>query len=55
MNHLSVSIWYAFAASALQVALVVLGGPLLLGFMAKIRARAEATRVSCSRSPPTSS
>ena len=32
---------YSMPASALQIVLVALGGPLLLGLMAKIRARAE--------------
>ncbi|HVB19573.1 MAG TPA: NADH-quinone oxidoreductase subunit H [Acidimicrobiales bacterium] len=41
MTPLHVSAWYALAASLLQVVLVVLGGPLLLGLMAKLRARAE--------------
>ncbi len=33
--------WYSVGASSLQVAFVAVGGPLLLGLMAKVRARAE--------------
>jgi formate hydrogenlyase subunit 4 len=36
-----VSFWYSSVASVLQIASVALGGPLLIGLMAKIRARAE--------------
>ncbi len=33
--------WYTAAATIVQVALVVLGGPLLVGVMAKVKARSE--------------
>jgi len=38
---MSVAFWYAAAATLLQVALVALGGPLLVGLMAKVKARSE--------------
>ena len=41
MTHLGSPLGYAIIASILQVALIVLGGPLLMGLMAKVRARAE--------------
>lgn len=41
MSNLHIPLWYAVIASGVQVALVVVGGPLLLGLMAKLRARAE--------------
>jgi formate hydrogenlyase subunit 4 len=37
----SVPIGYSISASVLQVVLIVIGGPLLIGLMAKLRARAE--------------
>jgi formate hydrogenlyase subunit 4 len=37
----STSIGYSISASVLQVALIVVGGPVLIGLMAKLRARAE--------------
>jgi formate hydrogenlyase subunit 4 len=37
----TISIGYSITASVLQVALIAVGGPLLIGMMAKLRARAE--------------
>lgn len=41
MTHVGPPLAYAIIASILQVALIALGGPLLMGLMAKVRARAE--------------
>jgi len=41
VTHVSPPLGYAITASMLQVVLIVLGGPLLMGLMAKVRARAE--------------
>jgi len=38
---MGVTSWYAWASTLLQVAVVVLGGPLLMGLMAKVKARSE--------------
>jgi formate hydrogenlyase subunit 4 len=41
VSNVPVTLGYALSASFLQVVVVALGGPLLLGVMAKVRARAE--------------
>ena len=41
MTALSTPLWYSLESSVLQVLAIVLGGPLLIGVMAKVRARAE--------------
>jgi len=41
VTHVGPPLGYAVSASILQVTLVVLGGPLLIGMMAKVRARSE--------------
>ncbi len=41
MKTVGPSLAYAFIASLLQVVAIAIGGPLLMGLMAKVRARAE--------------